>query len=220
MKNLFVISSIGIIITIILFGFTQDHVIIKKLEDTNNIQTAISGEQLYQKNCSSCHGIERQGNPPTFPSLVSINEKMRKKEIGSLLKTGRNIMPSFEHLSLDERTAIAGFLVGEKTESNTITELSPLENGKNLFVANCASCHKTKPDDPQPTGVRNYGMHPAILGGIDKNRNFSSFENILNMGPCYMPSFTNLNKKDKLDIYKYLGTYNSPYVSNRKTCRM
>ncbi len=218
MKNIFLISSIAIVSTIFIFGFTQ------KQGSINNLQSAISGEQLYQKNCSSCHGIERNGNPPTFPSLVFIDKKMSRTEINSLLKTGRNIMPSFAHLSQDERTAISGFLVGEKTKSKTITELRPLENGKNLFVANCASCHKTKADDPQPLDVQNYGMRPAILGGIDKTRNFESFENILNMGPCYMPSFTNLEKKDKNEIYAYLATIksfvNNDYRRRGNGCRM
>ena len=224
MKNLFVISSIAIISMIFLFGFTQKQLFVNEPDNSNNTQTAISGEQLYQKNCSSCHGIERKGNPPAFPSLVSIDKKMSKSEINSLLNTGKNIMPSFVHLSEDERTAISGFLIGEKTESKTITELSPLEYGKNLFVANCASCHKTKPDDPQPTSVRNYGMQPAILGGINQSRSFNNFEKMLNMGPCYMPSFTSLNKKNKEEIYNYLSSIenvqNKYSNQSRSNCRM
>ena len=166
----------------------------------------VTGEQLYQKNCAACHGLDKQGNPPAFPSLVSVSERFNKEQVGEILLTGRNMMPSFAHLSDEERKALTGYLFGENTSVKTQTEITPEQNGQRLFVANCSSCHKAKPGDPEPVGVKDYGMKPAVLGGINKVYDFERFTKVLNAGPCYMPSFVDLSEKDKKDIYDYLST--------------
>jgi len=176
----------------------------------------ITGKELYQNNCTACHGAERQGNLPTFPSLATINQKLSKEQINTLLKTGRNLMPNFSHLSDSERKAIVGFLYGESTETDVITEVTPIENGKNLFVANCAQCHQQ--DDSQRT-VR-WGMRPPELSGVSDWVNISQFKRILKMGPCYMPSFAAIEDKNKEDIYAYLNTLESSYQNiNYRTRR-
>lgn len=167
----------------------------------------ITGEALFLKNCAACHGVDRKGNPPVFPSLVSVNERLEKDSIFNLLQTGRKVMPSFAHLSQSEKTAIVGFLFGEETESEMITDLSPEEAGKNLFVANCSRCHKTEQDDIRPADQISCGMQPAVLGGISEKYDLESFEYIVNTGPCYMPSFEHLNKEDKTAIYTYLKSF-------------
>ena len=35
---------------------------------------AEQGASLYKKNCTSCHGLERQGNLPTYPALKDIKK--------------------------------------------------------------------------------------------------------------------------------------------------
>ena len=184
----------------------------------------ITGEELFLKNCSACHGSDKQGNPPTFPSLVHINQKLTKEEIGTLLTTGKNVMPNFSHLSNSERTAIVGFLYGEETMSEQITEITAVENGKNIFVAKCTRCHQAKADDTKPKEQKPWGMQPPVLGGISNRFNTAQFKNILNMGPCYMPSFSALADSDKEDIYAYLstieGNQKSNYRMRRMGCRM
>lgn len=188
-------------------------------EQAVNDNVKITGEELFQNNCAACHGTKRQGNPPTFPSLVTINQKLSKDQISGLLKTGRNLMPNFSHLSDSERKAIVGFLYGESTETDVITEVTPIENGKNQFVANCAQCHQQ--GDSQRT--RQWGMKPPELSGVSDWVNISQFKRILNMGPCYMPSFAAMEDKNKEDIYAYLSTLESNYQNTnyrtRKGCR-
>ncbi len=183
----------------------------------------ITGEQLYQKNCAACHGLERQGNPPAFPSLVSVNERLDKGQVKELLLTGRKAMPSFAHLSEQEREALAGFLFGEETNVEMLTEVTAEQNGQRLFVANCARCHKATPDDPQPPDQRQWGMQPIVLGGITSRYEPEDFKQILNTGPCYMPSFDFLDENDKADIYAWLGTIEMPAESSSNMamgCRM
>lgn len=205
MKTLFISTLISVYM--LTYEFTWYKIPGKQAISQQDTTTFISGEQLFRKNCAVCHGIDLNGRPPAFPSLKEVRKKMTKEQIVALLKTGRNAMPSFVHLSDAEREALAGFLYGEKTKSAVQTSLTPAEQGRNLFVANCSQCHKLKPTDPRPPGQRNMGMIPPVLGGITQVLDFPRFERILNMGPCYMPSFTYLSPKAKNQIYIYLQAY-------------
>ena len=97
-------------------------------------------------------------------------------------------------------------MFGEDTEAEMITDITPAMNGHRLFVANCARCHKATPDDPRPPDQKEWGMTPAVLGGITVRYDAERFESIVNAGPCYMPSFDFLERQDKLDIYAWLET--------------
>jgi mono/diheme cytochrome c family protein len=209
MKNLVIISSVLAIL--VAYGFTQktEYNIPSNIPDNDVL--SISGETLYQKNCAVCHGAELKGNPPVFPSLIELGKRMDKSTVIELLNTGRNAMPTFTHISEQERQAIAGYLYGESTESKIVTAISPVENGKSVFVANCARCHKAEADDVEPPDQRNWGMQPAILGGIHDTYDIIDFKSILNAGPCYMPSFDDLSEQDKEDIYAYLKTLENNY---------
>lgn len=66
------------------------------------------GAMLYQKNCTSCHGLERQGNPPLYPALTSLTKT--DAQIETTLRQGQGIMPAFTQLSDKEVTALVAFL--------------------------------------------------------------------------------------------------------------
>ena len=207
LKTAILFSLIGFIPAILAFSGPQAPRA-QNLTPADSVSSpVVTGAALFQKNCAVCHGSDLNGRPPAFPSLKEVRKKMTKEQIITLLKTGRNAMPSFAHLSDAERAALAGFLYGEKTKSTVQTTLTPVEQGGNLFVANCSNCHKVKPGDPQPRGQRNMGMLPPVLGGITRSINLPRFEAILNAGPCYMPSFTFLNHHEKSLIYTFLETY-------------
>ena len=83
-----------------------------------NIETGtegdkISGSHLYVNNCVGCHGLDRKGNTSAFPSLLEINKKYSKDSLNILLRSGRGGMPSFSHLSEEERTTIIAFISGD-----------------------------------------------------------------------------------------------------------
>lgn len=218
----------GLLLTILImlaYGFQSNN---SKIA-TNNYQPIkkelkITGSELFQNNCAVCHGSERQGNLPTFPSLVDINQKLSKDHISELLKTGRNIMPNFSHLSDSERKAIVGFLYGESTESAIVTEVSSIEQGKNLFVANCAQCHEPDVENSNSPKQMQWGMKPPLLNGVNNWVNIPQFKQILNIGPCYMPSFEAMEDKNKENIYAYLSTLESSYQNSnyrmRRGCGM
>jgi len=174
------------------------------LDSSDNV--TLSGKDIYLKNCAVCHKEDMSGNPPAIPSLKDVDKRLDKSQVAEILLKGRNAMPSFSYLSEQERKAVINFLFGENTSVELTKELSDIEKGERLFVANCAICHKKTPDDPEPAGVKNYGMKPAVLGSIDKRMDFDRFVKVVDAGPCYMPSFDKLSVKDKKHIYTYLSS--------------
>jgi mono/diheme cytochrome c family protein len=193
---------------------TGHQIIAGKLQSKSaeNHTQQLTGATLYAQNCAVCHGKDRQGNPPAIPSLVNVAKRLSQSEILNILKNGRNGMPSFTYLPENQRRAIADFLSGKNTKV-TAKKLTETEKGMQLFKANCAKCHKAQPSDPQPPGQRNYGRRPPVLGGVNKALSFERFTRILNRGPFYMPSFSNLSTSDKQAIYKYLSSL--PYSDRR-----
>lgn len=80
----------------------------KKTTAKENKQTA--GKRLYLSNCMNCHGPERKG-AGNFPSLIGVSKKYTTNQLDTLLQTGRRMMPSFLHLTPEERKAVASFVL-------------------------------------------------------------------------------------------------------------
>lgn len=63
-----------------------------------NVAGASPGEQTYQNQCALCHGDDRRGSPPSFPSLVSIDKSLNDDQISAVIHDGKGRMPSFPNL--------------------------------------------------------------------------------------------------------------------------
>ncbi len=68
------------------------------------------GERVYQTQCSSCHGINRAGSPPSIPALRGIEGILTDEEIAATIRQGRGRMPAFSSLSDDEVKALVRYL--------------------------------------------------------------------------------------------------------------
>ena len=80
------------------------------------------GEQIYKDQCAICHGVDRAGNPPAFPSLVEIEKRMTAEKLVQAIHQGTGRMPSFPDLSGDRLQALIDYLRG--TEATAEKELS------------------------------------------------------------------------------------------------
>jgi quinoprotein glucose dehydrogenase len=91
-------------------------------------RTRISGAQLYARECASCHGADRRGAPPEFPSLVAVDDRYTPSEIHTLLSEGSGRMPSYARLGKDERWAIIDYvLTGEDTVVRAKHRRAPMD---------------------------------------------------------------------------------------------
>jgi mono/diheme cytochrome c family protein len=72
-----------------------------------------TGRATYEKYCSSCHGSNREGNPPAIPSLRDVTQRLPDREILRIINQGRGQMPPFEYLSQSKKDAVVAFLSHE-----------------------------------------------------------------------------------------------------------
>jgi quinoprotein glucose dehydrogenase len=50
---------------------------------------------IYQAQCAVCHGPDRKGSPPAFPSLVDVGSRLTVAQITAVIRSGRGRMPAF-----------------------------------------------------------------------------------------------------------------------------
>lgn len=183
--------------------------------------TVVTGQDLYRLNCAGCHGLDRKGNLPNYPSLIEIKDKLTKTEVRMQIKNGKDLMPPMAHLSDKEIDGIMGYLFDENENAQivTIAALTPEKQGEMLFKSNCAGCHRATTDDPKPQNANTHlcsMMEPAVLAGTTKRFTKDEFLNILETGPCYMPSFSYMKQEEKEALYAYLKTLESKGKSKKR----
>lgn len=78
-------------------------------------QALSKGQVLFNNNCAACHATDAKhavaSAGQAYPVLKDIGKKMSRDQINTLLETGRNRMPSFQHLSKEDRNEIITFLL-------------------------------------------------------------------------------------------------------------
>lgn len=113
-----------------------------------------AGAQVFKKNCAACHGANRQGNPPTFPSLIGVNQRLTVAQEEAIIHQGKGLMPAFPKLQNEELVSLLQFLNSDDiapspaaapgpaaSVSNTHAASGTLAAGSSLFQQNCAFCH-------------------------------------------------------------------------------
>jgi quinoprotein glucose dehydrogenase len=92
-------------------------------------RSASLGESIYQSQCSVCHGTARSGSPPTFPSLVAIQQRLTHEQIVTRIRLGGGRMPAFQSLTDKELTALVLYLTDSENpgsrETGDITDTTP-----------------------------------------------------------------------------------------------
>ena len=68
------------------------------------------GEETYEYSCAVCHGDDRRGSPPAFPSLLGINGRLSDADIAKTIRSGKGRMPSFSYLSDEDLTRLLAYL--------------------------------------------------------------------------------------------------------------
>lgn len=102
-----------------------------------NLSDLELGRNIYQSNCTSCHGLDRKGVPPTFPPVIHLEKS--EQEIIAIVKNGKNIMPGFNQLNQKELTAISKFIMSkedvEAIDGDSIaSSFRYLHSGYSLFL--------------------------------------------------------------------------------------
>ena len=84
-------------------------------------KAASPGEAIYRSQCSVCHGTDRGGSPPAFPSLIEINKRLTDEQIIATIQQGKGRMPGFPGLSGTQLETLLQFLKGQSPAGNAAT---------------------------------------------------------------------------------------------------
>ena len=68
------------------------------------------GAAAYTAQCSICHQADRNGLPPTFPTLVGVTGRLSDAQIADIVHNGRGRMPAQPTLEPATVTAIITYL--------------------------------------------------------------------------------------------------------------
>jgi quinoprotein glucose dehydrogenase len=96
-----------------------------------------AGKRLYKSNCMACHGPERTGGG-NYPSLIAANKKYDERTFHALISSGRGMMPAFNQLTDQEKSAVASFILALKDSQSRkfIPEQGSEDNYRHLPYSN------------------------------------------------------------------------------------
>ncbi len=69
------------------------------------------GATTYMTQCAMCHGVDRRGAPPEFPSLSNLSSRLSVSDITAVINGGRGRMPPFPNLEVGLLENLVSFLL-------------------------------------------------------------------------------------------------------------
>jgi glucose dehydrogenase len=168
------------------------------------------GSNIYQSQCAICHGGERKGAPPAFPTLIDIDKRLTDAQISTVIQNGKGRMPSFPNVEQARLTALLDYLKTGKEEPgavHSVAAASPNRKevaGAKVYEHNCAICH----GDDLVGAPSNY---PGLIGVRGRLSDAQILGNIHN-GKGRMPAFKKLTDADMTALLRFLGEPQAPMV--------
>ncbi len=154
LKTAVVVAGIGLIgIQITQLPVRVVKAAVPDQKNSESPASAAEGAKIYAENCSQCHGKNREGTPPDFPSLIGVKKKLSDEQIAKMIHEGKAPMPPFPTISKEQLGALLSFLgdgVAAPPKSSPVPSLAARKGitlspqasaGDALFQQNCAFCH-------------------------------------------------------------------------------
>ncbi len=168
---------------------------------TLNTRGKSPGEDTYLSQCSGCHGENRQGSPPAFPSLLGIDKTLGASGITKVIREGKGRMPSFPNI--DDAT-LRGLITFLRTPPSAVSSGTPVaagnrneKTGAALYDMHCAICH----GDDLAGGPSNY---PGLIG-VRSRLSDQQIAAIIHNGEGPMPAFPELAAAATEALLRFLG---------------
>jgi glucose dehydrogenase len=178
---------------------------------TDNSKPHGAGMTVYLSQCAMCHGEQRLGSPPEFPSLLGVTKRLSNEQIEVVIHGGKGRMPSFPNVQGDLLVKLEAYLrtgedAGPKVSRGasqhgpapgTAAAAKANPHGAELFQQHCAICH----------GEQATGVQPAFpsLVGVAQRQSETQIAGIVKDGRGKMPSFATLPDGDRGALVRYLG---------------
>ena len=185
-----------------------------KAQDTgDNAATVTKGRVLFERGCSSCHGLHGEGTN-LAPTLIGVGAAAADFQ----LTTGRMPLPApgaeaerRDPIYPPEQIQALSAYVGSLAPGPQIPSIgdqqwndADLAEGGELFRANCASCHQAAGKG----GALTYGKHAPDLSEAAPGQVLEA----IRTGPENMPVFApaQINDDQSVAIAKYVKFVTSP----------
>lgn len=167
------------------------------------------GRTVYESQCAMCHGGDRRGIPPTFPSLIDVQKHLGDAQITAIIQNGKGRMPSLPSVTDARLTALLAYMkAGENTggaDVHTATQTSPDRNeiaGAKVYKANCAMCHGSD--------LLGASSNYAALVGVRTRLSDAQILSDIHNGKGRMPAFHQLRESENEALLRFLGTLAAP----------
>jgi len=94
------------------------------------------GAALYTQQCALCHGADRAGNPPAFPSLLGVTLRLSSAQVAQILARGRGRMPAFPAIGPAQLAQLLDYLrTGRAAVPATLRSPSAMPGGPGVRYA-------------------------------------------------------------------------------------
>jgi glucose dehydrogenase len=169
------------------------------------------GAQVYESQCAMCHGPDRSGAPPAFPSLVNVLGRLTVEQVTGNIKKGNGRMPSFPNIDDAKLNALIEFLRTGSTTSKSdapkelgsvpvqqMTAQAPADKaGAAIYQDHCAICH----------GDHMEGIAPAfpMLVGVGDRLTRAQIVDMIQNGKNQMPPMPDMKGDDLGTLLHYMG---------------
>lgn len=178
------------------------------LQDINAVKDP--GEATYRSQCGICHGADRTGSPPGFPSLVGVDKRLSDGQIESIVHHGKGRMPTFPNLNDTQLSQLLTYLknpgAASSTSSTDKKEMASLATGSTppdtiggeVYEKRCAICH----------GEKQEGILPSfpMLSGVGERLSHQQLVDVIHDGRGRMPGFPKLQTDALNALLRFLGT--------------
>lgn len=100
---------------------------VKQEKDAGDQTVYSLGKTFYQNYCASCHGIDREGQAPAYPSLIGLQDRMTKEQALDKIKIGGGRMPAFAKLVQGQEEEIIAYLFEIQKDKLSEKEIKPAD---------------------------------------------------------------------------------------------
>ena len=92
-------------------------------QEAKNQTVFEQGKSLYMTYCVSCHGKDKNGDEPNYPSLIGVKNRMTREAALDKIKKGGGKMPAFASVTKGKEKGIIAFLYEREQNSSKVTKL-------------------------------------------------------------------------------------------------
>ncbi len=199
---------LGLVVVALLYGsLTRAGGVAQASAPAASGQDITAGKELFDANCSSCHGLEAQGTDQA-PSLIGAGAaavyfqmstgRMPAKEVGAENNRGPVKFTEQQIYQIADYVASLGGGPAIPTAEQVSTEGANTARGSQLFNANCAQCHGFA----GAGGALTYGKNAPAMTQATPTQIYTA----MLTGPEAMPVFSDgvLSPQAKRDIIAYI----------------